>query len=110
MRLRMVVLILAAALFGAIVTVGVVSAGDDGGNGRPAQVGRLTEMEQTGEMHDVLDQHRQMLQQMQDNASPAMLQLMNKDPMWQMMRSQDWARMDEQHQADIDRMLGKGQP
>ena len=67
-------------------------------------------MEQTGEMHDVLEQRRQMLQQMQDNASPAMLQLMNNDPMWQMMRSEDWARMDEEHQADIDRMLGKGQP
>lgn len=110
MRPRFVLGALAAALAGAAVAVGVVAANDDDGNRSPGRVGRLTQLEQTGEMHDLLERHRRMLQQMQDNASPAMLELMNNDPMWQMMRSPEWARLDEEHQADIDRMLGRGQP
>lgn len=111
MRPRTVLLVVVAMIFGAIVTAGVLSATDDDEGGRqPAPAGRITRMEQSGEMHEILEQHRLMLEQMQDSASPAMLQLMSNDPMWQMMRSEDWARMDEQHQADIDRMLGKGQP
>lgn len=61
----------------------------------------------SGEMGRVLEQHRQMIEKMQQDASPAMLQLMNNDPMWQMMRSPEWAKMDEQHQQDLDRLLGK---
>jgi Spy/CpxP family protein refolding chaperone len=99
-----------AIVLGVVVTVGVAAATDDDGDDQPAQVGRLTEMEQSGEMHDILELHRQMLERMQDDASPAMLELMNNDPMWQMMRSDDWPQMDEQHQADIDRMLGRGAP
>ena len=110
MRLRTALLIVIAGIFGAIITAGIISAADDDGDDQRAPVGRITEMEQSGEMHEILEKHRIMLQQMQDNASPAMLELMNSDPMWQMMRSGEWARMDEQHQADIDRMLGKGQP
>lgn len=72
--------------------------------------GRITQMEASGEMHDMAERHRQMLERMQQNASPAMQTLMNDDPMWQMMRSGEWARLDEEHQEDIDRMLGRGQP
>lgn len=31
---------------------------------------------------------------------------MNRDPMWQMLRTGEWARLDEEHKRDVDRMLG----
>jgi len=88
----------------AVLAVTVANGGDDA----PARsYGELTKMEGSGEMHDLLEQHRVMIERMQEDASPAMLELMNKDPMWRMMRSPEWARMDEQHQQDIDRMLSE---
>ena len=93
-----------AVLF--VAVVGLVLAANGGGDSTP-RVGRLTEMERSGEMSEIWEQHRQMLERMQEDASPAMLQIMNNDPMWQMMRTPEWARMDEQHQEDLDRMLGK---
>ena len=99
---------LALAAVTLVVFVGIlVSANGDDTHDPADRVGRITQMEQSGEMHRMLEQHRKMLEQMASDASPAMLELMNKDPMWQMMRSAEWAQMDEQHEADIDRMLGK---
>lgn len=103
---RGVLIGLGGALLGAALTLGTLAVSeDDSGTGAP--VGQLTRMEESGEMHDLFERHREMLQQMQDDATPAMRELMNTDPMWQMMRSEDWARLDEEHQADIDRMLGR---
>lgn len=100
------VAITVAAVF--VALVGAVLASNGADKGQPtARVGRITEMEMSGEMGAVLEQHRQMIEQMQQDASPAMLELMNKDPMWKMMRSPGWAQMDEQHQKDLDRLLGK---
>ena len=99
----------AAAAVASILLVGCASDGADNGAG-VAATGRMTQMEASGEMHDMAERHRQMLERMQQDASPAMLELMNNDPMWQMMRSGEWARLDEEHQEDIDRMLGRGQP
>jgi hypothetical protein len=94
-----------ALVFVALVgVVSIASTSDDEGSSR---YGRFTEMEMSGEMHDMLERHRVMLDRMQEDASPAMLRLMNEDPMWQMMRSPEWARMDEEHQRDVERMLGK---
>ena len=96
------------------ITVAALSMGGGGsargGGGQGAQsvaVGRLTQLEQSGAMHDILERHRAMIEKMQEDASPAMLALMNSDPMWTMMRSKDWARMDEEHQADVNRMIAK---
>lgn len=90
-----------------IAVLGLVLAASDSGDDPTPKVSRLTEMEQSGEMSEMWEQHRQMLERMQEDASPAMLQIMNNDPMWQMMRTPEWARMDELHQQDIDRMLGR---
>lgn len=103
------VLGVALLILGSAATVGVISA-TDADNSRPGQVGRVTQMEQTGEMQTLWERHRQMLMRMQNDVSPAMLQEMKADPMWQMLRSDDWIRMDEEHQADINRMLGRPQP
>lgn len=96
----------AGFLVGLIAAIGIVDtvSGDDDST---EPVGRITEMEQTGEMHRILELHRQMLQRMEVDASPAMLRLMEDDPMWQMMRSPEWAQMDQQHEEDINRMLGR---
>jgi len=101
-----VAMALTAVVF--VVLLGIVLAvngADDDGTSEP--VGRLTEMEQSGQMSEIWEQHRQMIARMQEDASPAMLELMDNDPMWQMMRTPEWAQMDAQHQEDIDRMLGK---
>lgn len=108
MTWRTTVAVVGAMVLGGMVATGIQSAWRT--EERTPRVGVVTRLEYTGEMHDMLERHRLMLQQMEKNASPAMLQLMNSDPMWQMMRSETWARLDEQHQADINRMLGRGSP
>ena len=95
----------AAVVF--LAVLGLVLASNKGEGGSAPGVSRLTEMEQSGEMSEIWEQHRQMLERMQEDASPAMLEIMNNDPMWQMMRTPEWARMDEQHQEDLDRMLSE---
>ena len=90
-----------------VVIVGIVLAANGAEDDASEPVGRFTEMEQSGQMSKIWDQHRQMIERMQEDASPAMLEMMNNDPMWQMMRTPEWARMDAQHQEDIDRMLGE---
>ena len=101
----------------AIVVVGTtfaaVSSGCSSGSSGVRQavpsvaVGQLTQLEQSGAMHDILERHRAMIEKMQEDASPAMLALMNADPMWTMMRSKEWAKMDADHQADVNRMIVK---
>ena len=100
-------LALAIVLASVAITAGIAAITRSRDAPEPVPVGELTQMEQSGDMHDVLERHRQMLQRMRDVATPEMLELMNNDPMWQMLRRQDWARLDEEHQADIDRMLGQ---
>ena len=102
-----------AIVVGGITIAAVSSGGGGGASGgggqtvHPATVGRLTQLEQSGAMHDILERHREMIAKMQEDASPAMLALMNADPMWTMMRSKEWAKMDADHQADVNRMMVK---
>jgi predicted PurR-regulated permease PerM len=67
---------------------------------------RLTQMEASGELHDMLQQHQAMMQQMQASATPQMLERMKSDPMWQMLSSGELIRLMEQHQQQLDSMLG----
>jgi hypothetical protein len=67
----------------------------------------LLDMEATGQLSTMVEQHQAMMDQMRASASPAMLQLMNSDPMWQMMRSGAYTGLLEQHEGDIDRMLAR---
>ena len=70
---------------------------------------RFTSMEASGDARTMVEQHQAMMDQMRVNATPAMLQLMNSDPMWQMMRSGEYIRLLEEHEENIDRMLARGQ-
>jgi len=57
---------------------------------------------------DMSQQHHSMMDQMRASVSPAMDLLMNRDPMWQMMRSSAYIADFERHEQDIDRMLARG--
>jgi len=78
--------------------------------GEPADVAedRLASLESTGRALTMVEQHQAMMDQMRVNATPAMLQLMNNDPMWQMMRSGEYVRLLEEHEENIDQMLARG--
>lgn len=56
---------------------------------------------------DMIQQHHAMMDWMRSSVSATMTDLMNNDPMWQMMRSSAFIADLEQHEQDIDRMLGR---
>lgn len=56
----------------------------------------------------MVEQHQAMMDQMRVSVSPAMNEMMNGDPMWQMMRSGAFVALLEEHEQDIDRMLARG--
>lgn len=80
-----------------------------GGNGAsPAPAaGRITQLETTGEMHTMLQQHQRMMEQMRVSTTPQMTKIMEQDPMWQMLHSGQMIELMEQHQAEIDEMLAR---
>jgi hypothetical protein len=80
--------------------------GSNVGSGASGQ-DRWTEMELSGELHDMLQQHQQMMEQMQNGMSPQMVQLMRDDPMWQMLDSGEAIELMEKHQGDIEQMLAE---
>jgi hypothetical protein len=101
---------LGVAAFAAVGLLGVglgASSDDHGGGVTPVHVGRLTELEQSGTMRQMLRQHQDMLSQMQATMTPQMLQMMRNDPMWQMLQSGEIIRLQEEHEGDIDRMLAR---
>ena len=52
--------------------------------------------------------HQQMTERMRVDDTPAMLQMMNADPMWTQMRTAPLIQEQEEHQRQIDKMLGLG--
>lgn len=57
---------------------------------------------------DMTQQHHAMMDQMRASVSATMNQLMNSDPMWQMMRSSALIADLEKHEQEIDLMLARG--
>ena len=105
-------------LFGSLLvalafTVGL-SLGGVWGDSGPSTAGlrndRFTHLVQTGAAQDMVDRHQRMLEQMRAAFSPQMLQTMDADPMWKLMRNDEYTKMLEDQQRQIDRMLGKGTP
>lgn len=100
--------ILGAAALGAVGLLGLAVNLGTADEGAPAgRTGRITQLEHSGEMHTMLQQHQNMMSQMQAGLSPQMLQIMRDDPMWQMLESGDMIPLMEEHQGDIDRMLAR---
>ena len=90
-----------------LLGVAVGTSSTDDGGGTPLHAGQLTHLEQTGAMRQMLQQHQDMLSQMQATMTPQMLAMMRTDPMSQMLQSGEMIRLQEEHQADIDRMLAR---
>lgn len=61
----------------------------------------------SGELQQMLARHQAMMEQMRVNTSPAMLRMMDADPMWRAMRTGAFTKMMEAHQKELDRMLGR---
>lgn len=101
-----IIVITAVLLVVALTAFGLTNGSTTSPKTSPA-VGRISELEQSGAMHTLLEQHRQMLQRMQSDASPAMLEIMKNDPIWQMMRTPEWAQLDLQHEQELNRSLGR---
>lgn len=57
---------------------------------------------------NMIQLHGSMLDQMRASLDVSMNELMNRDPMWQMMRSSTYLPALELHEQDIDRMLARG--
>ena len=110
-----------------LIVVGVLIGASGGGDGTAAPMStttttapptatsedlagdRLTVLEASGDARTMVEQHQAMMDQMRVSATPQMLQLMNSDPMWQMMRSGEYVRLLEEHEENIDRMLARDQ-
>jgi hypothetical protein len=69
---------------------------------------QLAALEADGEVRTMVDLHQAMMDHMRVTATPQMLQLMNADPMWQMMRSGQYISLLEEHEENIDQMLARG--
>ena len=104
---------LLAAVVAVVALVGVGLAA--GGSGTaPSTSGlrndKLTQMEHSGTMQVMLQQHQNMMEQMRVSLSPQMQGIMDADPMWKTMRSGDFSQIMQDQQQQIDRMLGRGAP
>ena len=59
-------------------------------------------------LRTMIQLHDSMMDQMRASLDASMNELMNRDPMWQMMRSSTYLDALESHEQDIDRMLARG--
>lgn len=104
-RWRWVILLVVVS--GSVVALGLTTRG--GSSSRSASGlcnDKLTQMETSGTMAAMLQQHQNMMEQMRASLSAQMQQRMDADPMWQDMRSGDFTQMMQDQQQQIDRMLG----
>lgn len=83
------------------------SGGGGSGGGASLSNDRIATMETSGDLHEMLQQHQDMMQSMQVDASPTMLARMKADPMWQMLESGELIELMAEHQQNIDRMLAE---
>jgi len=104
-RALKMLLIAAVALVGSMVTVGLVSGPGDttSGPSTPPAAG-------SGYSHDELQRSADMTQQMSTPNTNTDSQYHAGDEQLERSQSSSYVQAVEQHQADIDRMLGRGTP
>lgn len=95
-------LIVAAGLFGLMVTVGVVDGPGDTTNRPPTAP--------TGYSHEELQRAADMTQQMSTSVANTGSAYHARDEQLQRSSSAGYVRAVEQHQTDIDRMLARETP
>lgn len=101
--------VIVAVLLGAWIGWALTNGNDGGANPGLRQT-KIDRMLGSGQIQAMLDQHRQMMEQMRVDASPQMRARMDADPMWKLMRNDEFTKMMEDQQQQIDRMLGRGSP
>ena len=106
MRRRGWIVGVAAMAAAGLLGVAVGTSRDHDG-AAPVHTGRLVQMEQSGDLHAMLQKHQDMMSRMQASLTPQMQEQMRADPMWQMLSSGELIRLMEEHQGDIDRMLAR---
>ncbi len=109
-RKRVLIGVSGAAGLLVVVLLAFLAGSDSGNSGGRVGNDKLDHMVQSGDMQRMIAQHQAMLEQMRVSATPQMAQLMDADPMWQLMRTGEFTRVLEEHQREIDRMLGRGAP
>lgn len=103
MRRRTVIALLVLAGIGIFGIGAVVGSGSDSDGGT---TGTRNHSSGNGAMTAMLERHQAMMEQMRAGVTPEMLRLMDADPMWKAMRTDEFATLMEEHQDQIDRMLG----
>ena len=96
-------LIVAAAFFGLLITVGIVAGPDDGTTGRSSRPA-------ADYSHDELQPAANMTQQMSTPNAQTDARYHAGDEQLQRSQGAGYVQTVEQHQADVDRMLGRGAP
>ena len=84
---------LLALVFIAGLSLGGVWEADSGPSTAGLRDDRFTHLVQSGAAQDMLDRHQAMLEQMRVALSPQMLQVMDADPMWKLMRNDEYTTM-----------------
>ena len=105
-RIVVVALLVVAIPIGLLWAGAAIFGESDSEDSRPATP--LDHSVVSGDMQQMLDRHQAMMEQMRVGATPEMLAMMDADPMWQEMRTGAFAELMEQHQEELDRMLGRG--
>ncbi len=102
------------AAFIVLITVALLTVVPTSDSGRGARTNssalandRLETMLTNGDLHEMLQQHQQMMETMRTDTSPSMITRMDNDPMWQMLKSGELIKLMEEHQQAIDEMLAK---
>lgn len=96
---------IAGLVIGAVGTfAGIQAVGDDD----PMPYGRMSRMESSGQMHQMMSDHADMLTEMRGQMTPQMRDQMNDDPMARMMMSGQMLEMMQEHQDEMTTMMGRG--
>ena len=103
-KIAIVVLLVVVAPVG-LLWVGATAFGDDSDSGRTTTA--LDHAVLSGDLQAMVDRHQAMMEKMPASLTPEMLAMMDGDPMWQQMRTGEFARLMEAHQRQLDRMLGE---
>jgi hypothetical protein len=101
--LAVTVVVVALAVAGARSTRRTSSAGTSAATA--AVSGHDDQSTADGQM---IVRHQQMTEQMRISDSPGMLSMMTADPMWEQMRTTSFIEQQNEHQREINIMLGLG--
>ena len=95
--------ILVGAWLVLIIVVVTVAITDSSTTSQPGSRPGLDVVSDLGQL-DMLDSDQEMLQQMRSVTTPNMVTMIERDRMW---TDPDMIRLQEEYQAQLDRMIGK---